>query len=358
MKALSKLRDILRLSVNRRKYDFANPVPAQSLNYREITSIVISKIDGKLGDTQVISPFFAALKRDCPWIKLAVLTSSALAPFYRDFLKADLVLELPKRPAAAEIDAAVAKIGKCDLLVTLEAYFRFHDFYLIHKLRPTYVAGINPDVKSINIKLQNLDGHITGYFSYLLELGGVKDACQAYTLMAAEEGLARAKEFCKPGQIMLCPWGASKHKHLKDATIIACAKAITELTGAPLALMVPPDGTYLHELLAKNIAPERLVRLPRLSILDLPAIAACSNAAVSVDTAYVHLACAAKIRLFAIYNGNNQRLSALWAPLPGKEDAKTYAKPNRMIDELEFTDFREPLSAFLEQISAKEMGHA
>lgn len=350
MKILSKIRDRLRLAYYRRTYDFANTKPAAELNFSNMRQIVICKIDGKLGDTEVISPLFAALKKHCPQICLTVLTSAALAPIYRDFLYADKVFTVSRRPAKGELDALSAQIGSCDLCLTLEADFRFHDFYLLHKLRPAFIAGVNLNVRSININLKQAcpDCHLTAYFAYLLHLGGINDPCCDYISFADNAAIERAKLYCKLGQIMFAPWGASKHKHLTDSTVLETAEFILNNTQAALCLMVPPDGAYLHELLRSKLDCSRLVSVPaKLSITDLAAVCSLSSAAVSVDTAYVHLACAAHISLFAIYNGNKPELTKLWGPVPGKSDAAVFSAPPKMIDELSINDFKLSLENFL-----------
>ncbi len=355
MKAISRIRNYIRFRINRWRYDFQNKVDGNKLNFRQINSIVISKIDGKLGDTEVISPFIAALKRSCPHLQITVLTSATLAPLYRDFMKVAVIV-LPKRPTRKQLQQVSKQVGKCDLFLTLEEYFRFQDFYLLYLLKPYFVAGVCPEVKAINIRLDYKNCHITEYFSALLSLGGIQDPCLEYLPFVSKEHLSKVKSFCQQHQIMLCPWGASKHKHLSDETIVNVAKAILGSTSLPLALMVPPDGAYLHQLLKDRVDdPSRLVKIPKnLHLLDLPAICAQSCAVISVDTAYVHLACAAKIPLFAIYNGNNPRLQTMWSPLPNKKDAVIFSVPNRMIDDLVFADIAKSLDSFFNAL--KEAG--
>ena len=359
MKFVSMVRDALRFAWYRRRYDFDNQVPGCGLDFGKLKQICISKIDGKLGDTVVISPLFEALKRRCPQLKICVLTSAALAPLYQDFLKADQVIVLPKRPSAQELDAAAAQMGHCELLLTLEANFRFQDFYLVHKLRPEYVAGVCRKVKAININLDRPDSHVTDYWNRLLQQGGITDeVCNEYTLFTMPKRIEQAKAYCVPGQILLCPWGASKHKHLKDSVVAKLAKTIVSQTGAPVALMVPPDGRYLHELLARELPPEKLVPVPdKLDIQDLCAIAKLSRAAVTVDTAYVHIACAAKIPLYALYNGNNSKLQKLWSPLPNKKDAVCYSLNGSMIDRLRFKDLALLLEMFLKSLPDDHIHH-
>lgn len=351
MKALNKFRDGIRLLFNRARYDFANAAQAEALDFSTVKQIVFSKIDGKLGDTQIMSGIFPVLKQSFPEIKLTVLTSANVAPLYK-LLSVDQIIICSKRPDKAELDKIAEQIGSCELFVTLEAYFRFHDFYLLHKLQPVFVAGINDKVKSININLQhrNPDSHITDYFRDLLSLGGIKNADLSYVEFVTDKSIAAARQYCRKGQILLAPWGASKHKHLSDQVIVQIAEAVLHHTDKDVVLMVPPAGNYLHDLLNQKLDSARLVAVPdTLSVLDLPAVVSLSHAVISVDTAYVHLACASHLPLFALYNGNSAFLTRLWAPVPGKHDAKVFCQPDRMLDELSFADFSAELTEFLTQ---------
>ncbi len=350
MGLISKFRDRLRLNLYRAKYDFKCEGKLEDFNFAKFHTVVISKIDGKLGDTQVITPFITSLKKSYPKLRIVILTSDGLKPLYDQCLHLKSVLVLSKRPQQTELDECLKEILTCDLFVTLEAKFRFHDFYLLNKLKPKFVAGINHEVDCVNLNLadRNPNSHITAYFEDLLRLGGCTKIFSDYVPFTTYDSLNKVKEFCKAGQISFAPWGASKHKHLKDEVIVKIAQKIVELTGQKLVLLVPPDGNYLKEQVLKVLPKENFIKVPdKLNVFELASIISLSKAVVSVDTANVHLTCASKLPLFAIYNANHQKLITLWAPHPKNPHTKVFYLQNRMIDELSYQDLQESLEGFL-----------
>ena len=122
-------------------------------------------------------------------------------------------------------------LKNCDLYITLEDKFRFHDYYIIHSIKPKHIAGINPSLKCIDILLLDYgnDVHIAEYFIYLLKLGGLQDEFifRDYTPLCTTETMHSVSKFCHDNQIAFAPWGASKHRRLNDNVIIKISELIT-----------------------------------------------------------------------------------------------------------------------------------
>lgn len=349
---ISSLRDKLRLTYYKKHYDFVTSKDLSSFNFSTFKTVVISKIDGKLGDTEVITPFIASLQSSYPNLDIIVLTSQSLKPLYEECLKLKHVKVLTRRPSKEELDTCLESLKACDLLVTLEAKFRFHDFYLVNKLKPRFVAGINHDVNCININLadRNPNSHITAYFEDLLKLGGCTKIISDYVPFITPDTLNKVKEFCKEDQIAFAPWGASKHRHLQDSVIEEVLKLIVERSSAKIALLIPPEGTYVHSLVEKIVPQDRLVNIPqKINAFELASIISLSKAIISVDTANVHLACASKIPIFGIYGGNKPYPWILWGPKPGNKNVEIFYLENKFIDELSFQNLEERLTSFVSE---------
>ncbi len=349
---ISSVRDKLRLAYYKNHYDFLTLKDLSAFNFSTFKTVVISKIDGKLGDTEVITQFIASLQSSYPNLDTIVLTSQGLKPLYEECLRLKHVKVLTRRPCKEELDTCLEDLKDCDLLVTLEAKFRFHDFYLLNKLKPRFVAGINKDVDCININLadRNPNSHITAYFEDLLKLGGCSNIVSDYVPFTTIESLNKVKEFCEDNQIAFAPWGASKHRHLKDSVIEDILKLIVEKTSAKIALLVPPEGAYVRSLAAKIVPQDRLVKVPeKINVFELASIISLSKAIISVDTANVHLACASKLPIFGIYGGNKPYPWILWGPKPGNQHTKVLYVENKLIDELSFKDLSASLESFLKE---------
>lgn len=347
---VSKIRDSIRLFFYKKLYDF-NQKSNSTFQWKDIKTVVIWKLDGKLGDTQVLSPFLSSLQEKCPWITIIVISSSQMADIYIRCLHIRNCLVSPRRPDKNKLQQLASQIGTCDLFLTLEEKFRFHDFYILHILRPTFVAGINKNVNSINISLSNQGNHITDYFNFLLEKGGISRHCiqTKYTPLTTDQALSTIKPLCRKKQIAFSPWGASKHKHLTNETIIKTIEFLINKNFS-VALLLPPEGAYLLSTIKSKVNPDFLVNVPdHITIYELSAFLKYSTALVSVDTANIHLASAFKIPIFGIYNGIDKKQRALWAPKTNIY--QIFYKDTQYIDNLQFTDIKYSLSLFLEKIN-------
>lgn len=350
MKILSKFRDRIRNFLYKSKYDFIND-DAVDFCWRNIRSVVICKVDGKLGDAEVISPFIYTLQNKFPKIELTVISSGQIADVYKNCFGVNRVIVCCRRPGKKEIEGIVGQLERCDLYITLEDKFRFHDYYLLYRIRPRYVAGINSSVSSINLNMtRNTDGdHITSYFAGLLKKGGLKaeELSDRYHPILTEKALERVKEFCASNQVSFAPWGASKHRRLKDGVVEFIVEKL-QAKGYRVALLLPPGEHELKKRIESSELGKGLVNIPdALSVYELGGILSLSKALISVDTANVHLACSFGLPIFGIYSGNKPYPFKLWGPKPGCENTTIFYKEGKMIDQLTYSDIKNKLEIFI-----------
>lgn len=350
MNIITKIRDKLRNTFYSCLYDFTSPTLTK-FSWDTVHTLVICKIDGKLGDTEVISPFISTIIKEFPGIKLVVICSEPMAKMYNKCLKVQKTFSCPRRPTKNELLRLSKKIGQCDMFITLEKKFRFHDFYLLHLLKPRIIAGINSDVKSINIHLTEKlpNNHICEYFEYLLTLGGLKeDKIQKnYVPLTDEEALCFASKICTTNQIALAPWGASKHRHIQDEVTIKIAKLAVQY-GYQIALLIPPQANYLRDALNTELGTSNLVQIPdTISVYELTAIIKLSKAIISVDTANIHLACAYNLPIFGIYSGNTDPQWIKWGPRSNSKLISVFYKNGKSIDNLTYPEIKSSLEQFL-----------
>lgn len=353
MKLLNNIRDAIRTTFYKKLFDFPNK-KNKNPKWENINSVVICKIDGKLGDTQIVSPFISTIQKTYPHITITVLCSREMSDIYMRCFGVVNTIVCSRRPKSSELRQIAHTIGQCDLFITLEAKFRFHDFYILNLLHPPFVAGINNSVKSINIDIsQNKNkAHITDYFNNLLALGGIDERYiqHEYIPLVTPEAITKATPFCKSGQIAFAPWGASKHRRLADNTIVEITQLITNKKH-PVALLVPPEGNYLKSIIKSAVDPNLLIDVPeRLTIYELSAFIKNSCAIVSVDTANIHLACAFNLDIFGIYNATTPDQTKLWAPKSKGKTTTVFYKKEKTIDKLSISDIKPNLSLFLDSI--------
>lgn len=351
MRVINNIRDKVRTYVYSKFYDFKNSKVQLPFSWQDITTIVIYKVDGKLGDTEIISPFLRTLQNQCPNLDIIVICPSPVDEIYKKNLNIIHTITCSKRPKRSELTKISQIIGKCDAFLTLEEKFRFHDFYILHLLKPTLVAGINGNVHSINIRLSDyIKGkHITEYFNFLLKNGGIKEEniLHTYTPLSTNEATKKMKPLCKKGQIAFAPWGASKHKHLSNTVIIKIINAII-YKNIPIVLLLPSEAKSLKQIIFNEIKSELLVAIPdKINVNELAALIENSSAIISVDTANIHLACAYDLPILGIYNGTDQSLRTLWAPLSSSQKTQVIYCEGKLIDQLSFSDISQHLEKFI-----------
>lgn len=161
-----RLRDRLRFAWAKSKYDFVPQGQSNKFSFDNCHHIVVLKLDGKLGDTQVMTHFYSALRSHDPRILLSVVCTPNLAEIYRDILGFDYVLTASRKPKFKEIQALceelhsknpVSILGSfdrpIDLVITTEPNFRPRDFIFNYLLQPRYVAGCETRADSVNLIL-------------------------------------------------------------------------------------------------------------------------------------------------------------------------------------------------------------
>ena len=173
-------RDQVRFSWARHSFAFLPSGLPDNFDFARLEHMVVLKLDGKLGDTQVMTHFYANVQRHCPHLHLSVVCPEHLVPLYRDVLHFDMVLPSSRKPKAAEIKSICARLKDrapaVDLVVSTEGRYRPRDFIFNYELQPRYVAGCDVRLqgKEINLFLFDPDSdrrHITQCFCDFMARG-------------------------------------------------------------------------------------------------------------------------------------------------------------------------------------------
>lgn len=200
-----KLRDSLRFKWAKSKFDFVPAGSPDDFAFDQCHHVVVLKLDGKLGDTQVMTHFYSALRAHNPHIFLSVVCSPNLEAIYRDVLGFDLVLTASRKPRSKEIQQLCSKIkaatrvsavgtmeGGIDLVITTEPNFRPRDFIFNFELAPRYVAGCETKVDSVNLLLfdpLSCTKKVAECFEEFMRRGGLKYGVLSYTPLVTAESL-------------------------------------------------------------------------------------------------------------------------------------------------------------------------
>ncbi len=173
-------RDQVRFSWARHRFAFIPSGVPDDFDFARLEHMVVLKLDGKLGDTQAMTHFYANVQRHCPNLHLSVVCPDNLVPVYRDVLHFDTVLPSSRKPKAAEIKSICARLTSSappvDLVVSTEGCYRPRDFIFNYELKPRFVAGCDARLqgKEINLFLFDPDSdrrHITQCFCDFMARG-------------------------------------------------------------------------------------------------------------------------------------------------------------------------------------------
>lgn len=352
LKKFRQWRDKLRFQRNFKRFYFMPSGRLEDFKFAKLKHLVIAKMDGKLGDSQVITALIHNLKVQMPKLQITVICTDNVAAIYRDVLGLQTIV-ICKKAQPEAVKQAIGGSGlltklPCDALLTTEPNFRPRDLCLNFLLQPQYLIGIEERSCSVNINLKSrsLGRHISEYFEDLLTLGGLKVLDRTYLPIFNQEQQAWAEGLFDKQCLGIAPYGASSHRHLSDACILELLRFIVDVTNLKPALLFNPSAELLKS--CREICGERLLEKPKdTSAQEFAALIAACGAIVSVDSAPVHLANGSRTPAFCIYSGHDPEGIKRWGPAPFAKECSIFYKQGTAIEHLNFADFKSALFDFL-----------
>ena len=403
-----KLRDKTRFMWARSKFGYVPNGDVAKFDFNELDHVVILKLDGKLGDTQVMTHFYSQL-RSLTNAAGRKLFLSAVCPknlkhIYKDILGFDCVIESSRKPKEKEIELICAQIiqaavdagysDKIDLVLSTEPNYRPRDFIFNHCLKPKYVAGCDKRLSDnlvaraasqaalsggieeqvarkateISFLLYDVDAYdkrVSQAFCEFMQLGKLEPSLVSYKPLFTEEELEHAQNYlaCDKDTILVGvnPSAASQSKLFTPEVTAAILSHIISSSDKTRALLLCHRGMsdYIDKVIAslgeyKDLIGTRIVLMPKESTAcDLAALIHCSDVQIGVDTATVHLACSAKIRQLCFYNNDNTE-SRRWAPLDEGELATVIRFADANLNTIEPSLILKPAFKFIEELVATQ----
>ena len=363
----------------------------EDFDLKQMRHIVILKVDGKLGDTQVMTHFYQTLREQIPDLTLSVVCPPSLAPIYADILGFDQVITSSKKPRKTEIEYICQKLtgpeSACqyvDLVVTTEPHFKPRDFIFNYNLRPRYVAGCEPLLKGHEINLFLFDPnsdqrHISTCFTDFMTKGKLDFKPVHYVPLYEPATLSEVKAKFDCPVIGINPCGAAANRYLTVGMVSTLIKRIAEQYASKriTVLLMCPQGqqSFVEQVKAQvgelalsresavksdaNIerteqvaaeastsvndakvaaaiaaAPKGHLELQTLPEVDVEGYAAyigALSALITVDTAAVHLACASDVPQLCVYMGNGNTLNeGRWGPRSAVAEVLDSNTPERL----------------------------
>ena len=331
-------RDLIRFNWARSKFHYEPSGQPEDFAWSKVKHLVVLKVDGKLGDTEVMSHFYRNVL-DLPHKpKLTVVCPDNLVPIYRDVLKVSAVYPISRKPKQPEIEAVCAQIlaaGKVDLVLSTEPNYRPRDFIFNYCLKPDYIAGCDPRLKEINLFLFHplkYDQPIALAFAAFLQHGGVEPSPIAYVPFITPESSAHVRANLELPEhdryIGINPCGAPEHRRLTPAVVATITHMI--LAAHPqrrvLLLVARQEQEYLDAVLKQlsdeeqKLVGSRIQLLPeQCSVIDYCTYIDNLRGLITIDTAAVHLACASDVPQLSFYNDDPINYGR-WAPVYSCDD--------------------------------------
>lgn len=314
-------RDLIRFNWARSKFHYEPSGQPEDFAWSKVKHLVVLKVDGKLGDTEVMSHFYRNVL-DLPHKpKLTVVCPDNLVPIYRDVLKVSAVYPISRKPKQPEIEAVCAQIlaaGKVDLVLSTEPNYRPRDFIFNYCLKPDYIAGCDPRLKEINLFLFHplkYDQPIALAFAAFLQHGGVEPSPISYVPFITPESSAHVRANLDLPEhdryIGINPCGASERRRLTPAVVATITHMI--LAAHPqsrvLLLVARQEQEYLDAVLKQlsdeeqKLVGSRIQLLPeQCSVIDYCTYIDNLRGLITIDTAAMHLACASDVPQLSFYN--------------------------------------------------------
>lgn len=324
-------RDRLRLKYAKMFYEYIPQGNEQDFSFDTVKHVVILKVDGKLGDTEVMSHFYQTLQEQTGEHKiyLTAVCHKNLVPIYKDILHFDQVIEVSRKPKKPEIYRICQQIAtfnaqnglyKIDLVVNNEPNSRPRDFIFYYYLKPDYVAGFDSKVRSVNLLIPDLSNpqlKIAQCFCRLMDKGNLTYKPIKYSVFATKQDLEQAKVYLNMTNeqqvvIGINPYSSSDSRSFSQKITLALIKQVLSYKEQypnlkiRVMLLCPPNEQELTNKVKQEFNSADVCFLPSgSSIINYAASISVLSALITVDTAAVHIAEASDVPMIAFYTGVN-----------------------------------------------------
>ncbi|MDW4563634.1 MULTISPECIES: glycosyltransferase family 9 protein [Aeromonas] len=348
---LQHARDRIRRAVGIIMFDRARVV-----SQNDDGPIVMIRWDAKLGDAIVSSWVPREIHRAQPGREIWVVTTSEMAPLFRDHFEVDRVIEVPKRSGYGELKRLANALGHVGYLVHFGKHLKMKDIYFLSQVDASHVAGLDDSLFCIDIKLgQETAGiHFSTKFEVLLKHMGIIAPDTSYIVPSVNEVEKEVGAWWSThNTICFNPYGSGVARSFSIDKAVELVDTMLRSSKFNICLLYPPDNEKEILLIKSKVCePTRVIFYQESP--SLPALFAqvrnCIGM-VSVDTATVHIATGLNKPVLGIYNANfGMEENVEWHP-NNHRSSVIYAKARASQQSVNFIDMADFKVAFDKWVS-------
>ncbi len=274
----------------------------------KIESILFLRYDGKIGDMIINTLMFREIKKTYPNIKIGVVSRGAAISVIKDNPYVDHIYKYDKStPKIKSLAKEIAQV-EYDLLIDFTEMLRVKQMMFINLCKSKYNLGINKkNWRLFDLSLEpNFDfkwtSHITKRYSRYLEKLGIVSPCVDYDLFLSksDRSFAQSSIMKNKKNIVINPYGASKHKTFNEKTLDGILKFLLD-KDVNIIFVYSPDKykellSYLEKYSNKITLPKGIDTINKTA-----AIIELCDLVITPDTSIVHVASAFKKDMICVY---------------------------------------------------------
>lgn len=317
-----------------------------------VTSILLMRDDGKIGDMVVSSFLYREVKKQCPNIKIGVVTRKGAIDIIKDNCYVDKIYEYKKSNTYLKNLAKEIAKEKYDLLIDTSTILRERQIMFINKCRCKINLGVDKkNWKLFDISVEDKENtHITKRFINILKVLGIKEIKSNYDIQISDEAIKNVEEkilleerianLNEKKRVILNPYTASKHRNFNRKNIEDIIKITLKNTNDEVYILGYGENKKEVLEIKEKIKESRVHYIELIGIQEVIALIKNSEMVISPDTSIVHIGVGLDKKVIAVYRedivGNN---SVLWGPNSDKA-IQIFSRENKD-DDINNFDMRE-----------------